>query len=201
MTRPTVAVREATGDDLPQLFDMWVELRDLASRIERVAPGPDKESVLERLQAVTDDPDARAVVATVDDEVAGMTVLTCAPYAPLFDQRAVHAHYLHVRDGFRRRGVGKALLGAAVTFADEVGAEHVVTSVLPQLREAQRFYARLGFGPLVVRRAAPLGVLRRRLAMSGQQVAGSMPNTVPSRLLARRRSLRRIRARVARVTD
>ena len=82
-----------------------------------------------------------------------MTLLIESPYAPLFDQRAVHAHYLHVRDGFRRRGVGKALLAAAVAFAEEIGAEHVMTSVLPQMRETQRFYARLG---LQSRRRTPV---------------------------------------------
>jgi ribosomal protein S18 acetylase RimI-like enzyme len=130
----------------------------------------------------------------VDDEVAGMALFTVTAYAPLFDQRAVHAHYLHVRDGFRRMGVGKALLAAAVAMADESGAEHVVTSVLPQMRDTQRFYARLGFSPVVVRRSVPVNALRRRLAGGG---AGSLAD----HLVARRRTLRRVRAAVARTAD
>jgi GNAT superfamily N-acetyltransferase len=189
-------VREATVDDTPALLAMWSELRDMGGRIERLMPGPDAEGLRERLAWVATDPSSRVLVAIVDDaEVAGMTLLTEAPYAPLFDQRAVHTHYLHVRDGFRRRGVGKALLAAAVAFAEEVGAEHVMTSVLPQMRETQRFYARLGFSPVVVRRSAPVSVLRRRLAPSGA-------TSVTDNLLARRRSLRRVRAAVvARVGD
>ncbi len=196
MSRPAVVVREATVDDTPALLAMWSELRDLGGRIERLMPGPDAEGLRERLAWVATDPSSRVVVAIVDDaEVAGMTLLTESPYAPLFEQRAVHAHYLHVRDGFRRRGVGKALLAAAVAFAEEVGAEHVMTSVLPQMRETQRFYARLGFSPVVVRRSAPVSVLRRRLAPSGA-------TSVTDNLLARRRSLRRVRAAVvARVGD
>jgi GNAT superfamily N-acetyltransferase len=189
-------VREATVDDTPALLAMWSELRDMGGRIERLMPGPDAEGLRERLAWVATDPSSRVLVAIVDDdEVAGMTLLTESPYAPLFEQRAVHAHYLHVRDGFRRRGVGKALLAAAVAYADEVGAEHVMTSVLPQMRETQRFYARLGFSPVVVRRSAPVSVLRRRLAPSGA-------TSVTDNLLARRRSLRRVRAAVvARVGD
>ncbi len=196
MSRPAVVVREATVDDTPALLAMWSELRDMGGRIERLMPGPDAEGLRERLAWVATDPSSRVVVAIVDDaEVAGMTLLTEAPYAPLFEQRAVHTHYLHVRDGFRRRGVGKALLAAAVAFAEEVGAEHVMTSVLPQMRETQRFYARLGFSPVVVRRSAPVSVLRRRLAPSGA-------TSVTDNLLARRRSLRRVRAAVvARVGD
>ncbi len=195
MSRPAVVVREATDRDLAALLAMWGELRDLGGRIERLMPDPGDDALRDRLQWVARDPDSRALVAVVDGEVAGMTLLTNSPYAPLFEQRAVHAHYLHVRDGFRRRGVGKALLAAAVAFADEVGAEHVMTSVLPQMRETQRFYARLGFSPVVVRRSAPVSVLRRRLAPSGAA-------SVTGNMLARRRSLRRVRAAViARVVD
>jgi GNAT superfamily N-acetyltransferase len=186
-------VREASVDDTPALLAMWSELRAMGGRIERLMPGPDTEALQARVEWVRDDPSSRALVAVVDDdEVAGMTLLTESPYAPLFEQRAVHAHFLHVRDGYRRRGVGKALLAAAVAFAEEVGAEHVMTSVLPQMRETQRFYARLGFGPVVVRRSAPVSVLRRRLAG---------PVGAAEHVVARRRTLRRVRAAVARTAD
>ena len=123
-----------------------------------------------------------------------MAVLTCAQYAPLFDQTAVHVHYLHVREGNRRRGVGKALLAAAASFAEEVGAEHLITSVLPQLRETNRFYARLGFSPVVIRRSVPVTVLRRCLMAQG--VPGATDN-----VLIRRRTLRRVRAAMSRTGD
>ena len=194
MTRPAVLVRGARPDDLPALLLMWDELREMGSRLERVIPPSDAAGVLERLESVSRDPDSCAVVAVVDDEVAGMAVLTATAYAPLFEQRAVHAHYLHVRNGFRRRGVGKALLTAAVSFADDVGAEHVITSVLPQMRETQRFYARLGFGPVVVRRSVSVSALRRRLT-------GAPAPSSADHLVARRRSLRRLRATMARAAD
>jgi len=189
-----VLVRGARPDDLSALLLMWDELREMGSRLERVIPPSDAAGVLERLESVARDPDSCALVAVVDDEVAGMAVLTAAAYAPLFEQRAVHAHYLHVRAGFRRRGVGKALLTAAVSFADDVGAEHVIASVLPQMRDTQRFYARLGFGPVVVRRSVSVSALRRRLT-------GAPAPTSAKHLVAQRRSLRRLRATMARVAD
>ena len=194
MTRPCVVVRDARPDDLPALLAIWDELRQMGSRMERIIPAADEMGVLERLEAVADDPNSRALVAVADGEVAGMTVLSVQPYAPLFDQRAVHAHYLHVREGCRRQGVGKALLAAAVSLAEEAGADHVITSVMPQMRDTQRFYARLGFGPVVVRRAVPVSVLRRRLV--GPSAVGVIDHVV-----ARRRSLRRVRAAVARAVD
>jgi GNAT superfamily N-acetyltransferase len=194
VTRPSVIVRDAAPDDLPALLAMWRELRELGGRFERSMPQVSEDGVLDRLRAIGDDPAWRALVAIHDGEVAGMAVLTSSAYAPLFDQNAVHVHYLHVRDGCRRRGVARSLLGAAVTMAEEVGAEHVITSVLPHLRETQRFYARLGFGPVVVRRSVPVSMLRRRLA-------GDLRATVADNVLARRRNLRRVRAAMARVGE
>ena len=194
MSRPCVAVRDACPDDLAAVVAMWGELRDVGGRLDRATPPVSHDGAMDRLLSITSDPDSRALVATVGDEVVGMAVLTCAQYAPLFDQNAVHVHYLHVRDGHRRRGVGKALLAAAACFAEEVGAEHVMTSVLPQLRATNRFYARLGFGPVVVRRSVPVSLLRRRLAAEGVVAAAD-------NLLVRRRTLRRVRAAVARMGD
>jgi GNAT superfamily N-acetyltransferase len=192
--RSPITVRDAHEDDVPELLTMWEELRVLGSRLERMIPHVDADAVLGRLKLIADDPESRALVAELDDRVVGMTVLTATPYAPLFDQRAVHAHYLHVRDGYRKRGVGRALLSAAVSFADEIGAEHVITSVLPHLRDTQRFYARLGFGPMVVRRSVPVSVLRRRLS------GATVPSLV-DHLAARRRSLRRVRSSLASTVD
>ena len=91
MSRPAVVVRSATVDDLPALLAMWGELRDLGGRIERLMPAPDDEALRARLEWVASDPSSRALVAVVDDDqVAGMTLLTAQPYAPLFEQRRVH---------------------------------------------------------------------------------------------------------------
>lgn len=194
MTRPGMTVRDARSEDLPDLTEMWRELREIGSRLDRATPAVTEQGVLQRLDAVSADPDSRALVAVVDGVVAGMAVLTRAPYAPLFDQSAVHVNYLHVRQEHRRRGVGKALLAAAAAYAEDVGAEHVMTSVLPQMRETNRFYARLGFGPVVVRRAVSVSLLRRRLA--AERVPGRTDTT-----LLRRRTMRRVRAAVARVSE
>ena len=194
MGRPTIVVRDACPDDLPAVLEMWAELREIGGRLERATPPATADGALDRLLAITMDPDSRALIATSGDEVAGMAVLTCAQYAPLFDQTAVHVHYLHVREGKRRRGVGKALLAAAASFAEEVGAEHLITSVLPQLRETNRFYARLGFSPVVIRRSVPVSVLRRCLMAQG--VPGATDN-----VLVRRRTLRRVRAAISRAAD
>jgi GNAT superfamily N-acetyltransferase len=177
-------------------MELWRELRDVGGRLERAVPPASLDGALDRLRMLEADRDSRALVAVVDAEVAGFAVLTRGPYAALFDQTAVHVHYLHVRQDMRRHGVGKALLAASASFADECGADHVMTSVLPQLRDTNRFYARLGFAPVVVRRSVPVSVLRRRLAAEGRPAASAAEHVV-----ARRRTMRRVRAAVARMSD
>lgn len=195
MARPLVSVRPATPDDLPELLAMWREHRDLGVRYERVVPEPSEDAVLAALRSCQCQEHARFVVATIGDEVVGMAVLTTEPFAALFDAPTVHLNYLHVRAGHRRRGVGHALVAAAAAHAEDVGAEHVVTGVHPRLREAQRFYAQLGFGPMVVRRVAPVSVLRRRVGLDRSAQGADV--------LARRRSLRsrvRVRESLARLS-
>ncbi len=40
-----------------------------------------------------------------------------------------------------------------------------MVNVPPTARDVNRFYARIGFAPLVVRRTAPIGHLRRKLGV------------------------------------
>jgi GNAT superfamily N-acetyltransferase len=84
----------------------------------------------------------------------------------------------------RRRGIGKALVEAAVTWAEELGVGHVATAAASGSREANRFMARLALGPQAVLRMAPTPAVRAKLAgrhPSGRQV---------TQVLAVRRSLR-----------
>jgi GNAT superfamily N-acetyltransferase len=183
VARSSVAVREATLDDASDLLAMWQDLRDLANPHDRSVPQPSEEGLLTRLAEARDNPDVRVLVAVIDDRLVGMAVVTHQPFASMFDCRAVQVNALHVRAGFRRRGAGRALISGAVAFAEERGADQIVTSVYPHLRETNRFYARLGFGPVLVRRSTSVASLRRKLAAAG---AGACSDEV----LLRRSSLR-----------
>jgi GNAT superfamily N-acetyltransferase len=156
-------VRPAAPENLPALLALWGELRDLGGRGTRVTPTAVSASAEARVAAAVADPDRRVVLATVQDTPVGMAVFVPAPIGPLSDVRVVQVDYLVVTAGHRQRGVGRALLAAAAAYADEVGADQVMVSVHPGLRDANRFLARLGFTPLVVRRVAPVAALRRRL--------------------------------------
>ncbi|RKS84232.1 N-acetylglutamate synthase-like GNAT family acetyltransferase [Motilibacter peucedani] len=196
MPRANVCVRRARRDDADELLRMWCELRESTRSMDRAAPVPSERGVLERLEAAEADANLRILVADLDGAVAGMAVLTHQPFAVLFDTRSVHLHFMHVRPEFRRRGVGHALVAAAASFAEEVGAEQLMTSTLPQTRDENRFFARLGFAPVVIRRAAGVATVRRRLAADAGAVSAVED------LLVRRRSMRtRSRLRLAGMGD
>lgn len=171
MVRSGVHVRPATEADLPALLAFGAELRD--SLLPTTNGGPRlrcspaaAQALLEARyrEALADD--ARHLVVAIDGngEPIGMALLTLASANALVDCPAVHMSHAVVADRHKRRGAGKALVAAAAAFADERGLEQLVVSVHPGSRDANRFFARLGFAPLAVRRVAPVGVVRRRLS-------------------------------------
>jgi GNAT superfamily N-acetyltransferase len=185
--RGNVIVRQPEKADISVLLDMWEELRTDSGRTGPLAPAPTEARLLEFLENGACTPESRGVVAEVDGEVVGMACFVVHSVGPLIDTLVVQVDYLHVRPSQTRRGAGRALVAAAATYAEEVGAEHVSVNVFPHVREANRFYAKLGFSPLVVRRIASVSALRHTLApeeVSVKRRAG---------VLARRRVAVRLR--------
>jgi ribosomal protein S18 acetylase RimI-like enzyme len=119
--------------------------------------------VRERLLEVLSVPECQVELACVDGAPAGMAVMRISRPDPLSDSQVVHVAHLVVSRSYRHHGVGHALLAAAADFASDHHLDYVAASVYPSLREASRFFARLGFAPVAVRRVVPVSVLRRRL--------------------------------------
>lgn len=180
MARPLVITRIAVHDDLPVLLSLWDELRVVGGRAERAVNPLTAVDVSDRLVEALVDPQCRVVIACADDQPAGMAVMRVTRPDPLSDNQLVYVAHIVVSRAKRHRGVGHALIAAAADFATARHIDHVAVSVYPSLRDASRFYARLGFAPVAVRRIAPVVVLRRRL--------GNDPNTSIVVHAARRRT-------------
>jgi GNAT superfamily N-acetyltransferase len=114
---------------------------------------------------------------------AGFLILRESPLSFMADQVGVYVDQLYVSPELRRHGLARAMLGHVATRAERSGAEQVVSSVTPWARDTHRFFARLGFTPVTVRRSVAPSVLRRRLA--GDRHRHGLED-----LLSRRRSLR-----------
>ncbi|NAZ76793.1 GNAT family N-acetyltransferase, partial [Kineococcus sp. T13] len=184
MPRPAVEVREASAADVDVLMDLYHSARfdqgQLRASVDNV-----RSRLLEALRLG----EARVLLASLGPEPVGYALLTTSPLLPLGNPAGPSLEHLHVVPGHRRRGVGRALLRRALHLAEAEGAEQLACTVLPGDRDYTRYVARLGFAPVVVRRAVPLPVLRRRLAEGGSAPVGATD------VVARRRSLR---ARLAR---
>jgi ribosomal protein S18 acetylase RimI-like enzyme len=176
LSRIRVHVRTATADDVDPLIALLGGINDLGPVRGRAVArrGPDGFRLLcERLIA---DPEHRVVVA-VDETgtVIGAAVFGADTAGGLVDPPSVYVSHLVVGAEHRKRGAGRALVAAAAGYADEIGVDSVVVGVAPTGRDANRFFARLGFAPLVMRRIAPVTALRRALASADPAGEATLP--------------------------
>lgn len=190
MTRPGrngIDVRQVTHENEGDFVALWTAFR--------VEGGATPESVSRaaadgRVGAALARVDVSVYLARVHGEAVGYIVLTDSPLSGLSDAPCVWIDQLYVAPRARRAGAARVLLGVAARHAERIGADQVASCVPAHGREANRFYARLGFSSHVVRRVTSTTSLRRRLA-------GEDPPAGLDEVLHRRRSLR---ARASRST-
>lgn len=185
MSRTSVATRLACREDAPALAELWGDLMRRADRSEQVA---DLELVIKDAAA---SPEQRLVVAEVDGQVAGAIYLRLGTVSPINLEPCVQSIHPRVFDHVRRHGAGRALVEAAVAFAEESGVLHLATAVPAQSRDANRFMARIGLAPVATYRVGPTSVVRSRITPQRPAEAGAGRNL--SKVLAARRSQRRAR--------
>jgi GNAT superfamily N-acetyltransferase len=180
VSRPQVSVQPVTAELQPEFTRLWIAARVEAGSTPDAALRAASEG---RIADALRRDDVIAYLASVNGEVAGFMVLTTSPLSGLIDAPSVSVDQLYVVPESRRAGVAHALLSRAAGFAETLGCEQVATCVPAQAREANRFFARLGFSSHVVRRVTATSALRRRLA-------GEEPRAGLDQVLSRRRSLR-----------
>jgi GNAT superfamily N-acetyltransferase len=191
--RGVIRVREAAATDIPTIIALGEELRQAGTTQRGVpvlpVPSPSRTTLEMRYAEVLTDARSRVVLAVGEsDETLGMAVLTRTSADPRVDIPAVQMSHVVVANRYRRKGAGRALVAAAAAYAEEVGLEQVVVGVHPGSREVNRFYARLGFAPLVMRRVASVSALRRRLAASELRPGPGLRRRATTRPLPLRRA-------------
>jgi ribosomal protein S18 acetylase RimI-like enzyme len=192
VSRGNVRVRPAVTSDITDLIALSADngVADYAYRRGRKG---DTDSLVERYVALLSDLDRLVLVAI--DEATGKLV----GYAVMLEERVgvlaptatLYISHLLVAPSFRKRGAGRALLTGAVRHAEDREIDHVVAGVQSSARDANRYLARLGFAPLVVRRIASVSTLRRSLGIADSidRIALRRRRTVrgvlPSRVVGR----------------
>jgi GNAT superfamily N-acetyltransferase len=182
--RSPVTLRRADDSDAQALVELWgpvmrkADPEDLVADVHRIIAG------------CRDAGEGCIVVAEYDGEVAGSVYLRATTITPVNLEPVVQAIHPHVAPRFQGRGVGRALMDAAVTFAEEHGIGHVASAAVAGSRDANRFFARLALGPMATLRLAPTAVVRSKLSVGGRHSVGARPSRQLSQILAARRSLR-----------
>ena len=187
VSRPLFAVRRVTPELEPDFTALWT-----AACVESCAVSAARAASEERVALAFARDDVRAYLAFTDGLPVGYILLTCSPLSFLTDSQRVSIEQIFVVPEARRGGAARALLNAAATYADRLGADQIAGLVPVQGREANRFFARLGFSSDVVRRVTTTSALHRKLA------TGDETHPALDRLLQHRRSLR---ARATRSAD
>jgi GNAT superfamily N-acetyltransferase len=200
VSRHPVHVRDAVPEDAPALVTVWGDFRRTSSDRgagDRSALGPAEVEAAHAVARLAADPDQRLLVGVLDDEVVGATHLLRGPVSPIHTETAIHVTHLHVLGSRRRHGVGRALLEAAVSWAEEKDTSHLLAAASVHSRDANRFMARLGLTQVAIVRGATIPALRSKLPV--EPPAGAMVSSRNQRsvgqVLAQRRLQRRAQVR------
>jgi GNAT superfamily N-acetyltransferase len=161
MPRTPVSVRRVDETTLDPFVDLWVDHRVENGSSRDVARRLADDGTLRSAVAR---PDVRIFLGLLGGVPVGYLVLGDTTCSLLVCTPSVTIDMLYVRPEARHHGVGRALLTAAVRYAEQQGVEHVSSAVPAGDRESNRFFARLGFAAETVRRVTTLTSLQRRLA-------------------------------------
>jgi GNAT superfamily N-acetyltransferase len=181
VARSNVRVRPAEAADVPALVELANSVKIAGSMfLGRLSPAERSDRLADRFTAILAS-DRRTALAAFDeaDQLLGFVVVLEDEVAPIDPTPVLQVSHLMLGQNGQRDVVGRALLTAVVRLADEREIDHVLASATYSSRETNRYLARLGFAPLVIRRIASTSVLRRNLGVGD----------VPDRVAARRRLL------------
>lgn len=193
--RPGVHVRCAVPSDIDDLVDLCLQAR-AESGLGRQLCTDDRVRLREQLAVLTALDGGVVLVATCDDEPAGLALGRVLGPTLLSDGRVLSLDAVYVRPESRRRGLGHALLQVVAETAEAAGAPDVYAAPLPGSRAMQRFLARVGFAPAAAHRVVATSALQRRLAHDAT-AAVRRPGARGLEDLIERRRRARARAAVA----
>ncbi len=128
-----------------------------------------------RLDGFGDAPAFEAVIAEIDCDVAGYAVYYRG-YDTDSATRGIYLADLYVREDFRRRGVGRALIARVAVDGRAAGGHWMFWSVLKRNRTGRKFYKRIAVELRDVVVCAAFGQAFDRLAEMSPRGPGANSN-------------------------
>lgn len=152
-------VRPARTQDLDRVAALWSAITHHHAHLDPLfTMRPDADGELrELLSALLRDRDAEILVYDVGGDLQGMCIVRI-DHAPPILQEVERAEItdVGVREGLRRRGIGRLLVREALRWVAASGVERVEVQVAHGNAEGQGFWRALGFGDF-------MDVLHKRL--------------------------------------
>ncbi len=143
-------IREATARDLERVVEIWVGFLDFHARLDPrfVRKTGSEREFAQHLERRLKDEDCLLLVGEVEEGVVGYLNGEMGSYPPCFAQR-IHGviQDLAVAPPWQRRGIGTALLQAAMAWFQRKGVTAVEAGVLAKNPLATSFWKRVGFEP------------------------------------------------------
>lgn len=152
-------VREAESRDLDRVSALWSAITAHHQHLDPLfTMRKDADDELRQLLAALQrDRDAAIFVYDQQGDLPGLCIVRIDRSPPILEEiERAEITDLGVREGYRRAGIGRQLVEAALQWIRECGVERVEVQVAHGNAEGQAFWRALGFGDL-------MDVLHRRL--------------------------------------
>ncbi len=184
MSGPQALVRRVDDSTVEAVCDLWAQQREERAPAELGL----RRVTAELVRAALAKPETVAFVASLDGETVGYVILNDCSLNPFSDAPCVSVEQLFVTKEARKKGVARALMATVATFADRHGADQIACNVPSSVRDANRFFARLGFTPHTVRRVTLTAALQRRLVGESAESRFALDQVLARRRVARIRA-------------
>lgn len=165
-------IRRARESDLDRLIELLAALQkhleERNPRVWRESPG-DRERARDRLAKRLSDPKACVIVAVSDEgAIIGLAVGSILSQERYVPDVSAYIETAFVEEPYRRGGVGYRLITELCRFFESHDVEEVSLRYIVGNSEAEQFWAKLGFEPIIVTSTAKRQDVEKRIARMGE---------------------------------
>lgn len=153
---PQVRIRRASLEDVDDAMDLSARLDELQLGWRLFEPRDGtRAQTRERYARLVTGTDGLVVLAHADGHLIGLGLGEVRQPSSRSDQQALEIGNVYIEPGFRRRGIGRAIVAELAAFASEQHLERLVLRVFAANQQAITFWATLGFAPRLIQFTAP----------------------------------------------
>ena len=160
-------IRSATSSDLKKLVELRLCLQLHAEKsnpwVWRVTE-EGKRVIEQEFEKTLSDSNSRTVVAEMNGEVVGFALGEVEHRTDYLPEIVGAISLIYVAEGFRRRGIGSRLVEKLCQFFIKEKVEQVTLRYIIGNIEAERFWSKLNFEPIITTISIRPEELKERLA-------------------------------------